>query len=540
MIVTLNKPSYPYRTNRYYRHLLERLTDKNIYDVSEVAVGKKEPFRAPVINNVAAAMVPNAILSPGTYYYTVVGITTYGETLPAKELSVVITAPMNAAVIQWSVVPYATTYRIFRSDTSNDYGNKYLGSVTGSTFTDTGYVEQLGYPLASSIRLTGTVTPVGIYEVDLMARGAGDEAFSSMAKTTTKADGTFEFEVQLPRGENVLYALVSSDYSASVYVNAYNLHLYFEAIANELYYQWQERMEQVRADFYIEPVKNIFDNEYRYPSDDALRDLWGLMTDAFRSQNFTSDEYRLLIKDILYSYRRATTYEAIKNIFEKFQNLFDYKRIIFYDKDSIPFKIGERFGFKAVRTFGIGNPTLDYEWTGGNLFYGGQRGYIPDGTGTIPSGLGGGFYLIYIDGTRDANGYFELKKLYSASNTLGWIPSLPEGVKVLAMFVILGDDILKIYGQSFVGSYASIPASYSGPFHVGPSFVTSNARTMTAGFRGSRFMVYFASIFGSGFMADPEYAQKRDMIEKILRAVKPAKTMIVFGASPIVSNMTEI
>lgn len=534
MQVILNQILYPYRTNRYYRHLLEKLADKNVYDVSYAAIGRRQSYySAPVINSIAETNTPSADLSPGTYYYTLVGVTAYGETMIAREMSVIITAPNNSAVLSWSGVPSATAYRIFRSATSGNYSNTFVAEVVGSSFTDTGYATQLGYPLASLLKVTGAVTPVGIYEVKLMVRNREEnEVYTSMAETTSKPDGTFEFTVSLPRGENELYALVSNENSARIFVNVYNLHLYFEAIANELLNFWQEMVEQGRANTFIDPTQNMFDSNYRYPTDKALREAWGDMLDAFRPSTYTTDEYRIMLKGILEAHSKATTFAAIKKVFEMFQNSPDYRRIVFFGKGSYHFKIGERFAFKAVRTFGVGNPTLDYEWTGGNLYFNGQRGYIPGGTGSlVMTGAASYNHVFYIDGDRDSDGYFVIKSIVSPWNNLGFVSALPVGVKVLAMFKTTNDDIVQINGMNFIGSYSTIP-TYNGPFHVGPSFITNCARIMSERHRGSRFMVYFNSVFGSGYLTDPEYGQKVDMIIKILKAVKPAKTTIGFGSSP--------
>jgi len=536
MPITINPLSYPYRTNRYYRHLLERLTDKNVYDVSYAAVGRRQSyFLSPTINSAIPAVVPGASLAPGTYYFTVVGVTAYGETLPASEMSVVVTAPNNAVILSWSGVAYATAYRIFRSFVSGGYNDTFLAEVTGVTFTDSGYVAQLGFPMASLVKVTGAVTPAGTYEVSLMTRNREEDIYTEMMKTTTKPDGTFEFTASLPRGENEMYAVASGENSERVYVNVYNLHLYFEAIASELINFWQEMSDRERADSFIEPTKNLFDSNLRYPSDEALRKIWGDLLDAYRPSTYSTEDYRLMLKGILAAHGEATTFEAIKRVFEMFQSAPDYRRIVFFDKGSMPFRIGERFGFKAVRTLGVGNPTLDYEWTGGNMFFGGGRGDIPNGSGSFSATGGGSFiHTFYIDGERDSDGYFMVKIIQSAWNTLGFVPTLPLGVKVLAMFCVTNDDIVGIYGQGFVGSYTTL-LSYEGPYHVGPSYITSNARIMSEGYRGSRFMVYFNTIFGTGYLTDPEYLQKRKMISDILKAVKPAKTTIGFGEA---SNYT--
>jgi len=541
MQVSINQPAYPYRTNRYYRHLLDRLADKNIYDVSAVAIGRRQSFySASAIMSAVASSVLSATLAPGTYFYTVVGVTAYGETLPAKEYSVTVTSPQNAVTLVWTAIPSVTSYRIFRTTVPGQYANQFISETNLATIVDTGYATSAGYPLASVLKVTGSVTPAALYDVQLYRQGAEDQAPSPMAQTVTKPDGTFEFNASLPRGENEVYAVVSSERSASIFVNVYNIHLFFEAFANEMLNNWQEMAEQDRADIYINPTQDIFDTSVRYPTGEALRDVWGYLTDAFRPQSYTSEQYRQIILTILTAYRQATTYAAIKTIYDGFQTLStpDYKRIVFYGKDSYTFKIGNRFGFRAVRTFGVGNPTLDYSWTGGNLHFNGQRGYIPNGTGTLPSGYG--IHVIYIDGSRDSNGYFNLKVVSDLFNTLVHIPGLPDGVKVLAVFKTAGSDIVDIYGQCFIRSYATSSGDpYTGPFHIGPTFIARSARIMSSGFRGSRFLVYMTP-FGLGPFADPEYSQKTTMIANALKAVKPAKTTIAYGYAPIIGAAGEI
>ena len=165
MQVSINQPAYPYRTNRYYRHLLDRLADKNIYDVSAVSMGRRQSlYQAPAIMSAVASSVTNATLAPGTYYYTVVGVTAYGETLPAKEYCVTVASPQNAVTLVWSILPSVTSYRIFRSTTSGQYANQFISESTLATLVDTGYATSIGYPLASVLKVTGAVTPAALYD----------------------------------------------------------------------------------------------------------------------------------------------------------------------------------------------------------------------------------------------------------------------------------------------------------------------------------------------------------------------------------------
>lgn len=104
---------------------------------------------------------PNLIGLPGlpadTYYYRVTAVDDVGETIGATEDSAVVDGINDTNVdLEWDAVTGATSYRIYRSDTSGDYdGVHFLKEVTSSPTADPGAVSLTStYQLPSVQALT--------------------------------------------------------------------------------------------------------------------------------------------------------------------------------------------------------------------------------------------------------------------------------------------------------------------------------------------------------------------------------------------------
>lgn len=350
--VTLDRPELPYSLNRYYRHLVSNFPDKNVYDTGKVAVGKTDPKMGPSMNSAIAQNTGGALLEAGTYYYIVVGVIGTRETLMSREEEVVVASPNNSVSVTWSLMQGVTGYRIFRSTKSDDYRNCLVGEVGSavSTFLDNGSPVQMSTPLAYATKFTGTVTPAGLYTVKLMKVKRNDEVDDAiMATVQTKADGTFELSSAIPRGSNKFYALVGSDKSAPVFVNAYNIHLYLQMIATEMMNYWQEYLEQTRADYHLDPTKEIFSNDDRSPSITALEDVWGVLTSVIKPSLYTYDEYLTLIKAVLKAYKGATSIEAIIEILQALFPGWGIANYIPLDVHGYGFRLGRKLKFDVVR-----------------------------------------------------------------------------------------------------------------------------------------------------------------------------------------------
>ena len=548
MSITLNSPNLPYTINRYYQEMIGNLCDQNIYDKSPVAIPAKSPRAGSFISSAIATVNSGDTLTAGTYYYVVVAVFNRGEGSVSNEVVVVIAGSNNSAMLQWTPVEAAVSYKIFRSTESNSYTNTLIGSTTLTNFTDSGYNTSFGEPCGLPIILSGSVSE-GIKEsVSLYCEYTleGDVYTYLVAQKDSNDDGTFSFSLYAPKGMQRYYVSYSGGSSPKISVNAYNLHLFFEMIAKEMQVYYQTFIEKVRAGAHIDATKNIYDGNMRDPDIDDLKAVWGEMTSIYFPSGFTLDEYRTLLKTALGAYRDSVVYAGIKKIFDGTQNLAGDPRRTINLIECQTAMIGTGFKFFTATREAPGASTMSYQWNGGNIFFGGQRGYIKAGTATVvDSGENGAWFIqiVYIDGERDATGAFKIKTLSAAKDTLGGTPAaLPWNCKVLAAIEVDNDNIVWIHGQGRLGYPGNVYNILGqGPFHVGPhSFITSFARLYRKETKQSRFFMYFDDIFGSGYGVDPEYLEKVDMIKTLLSEVKPAKMTIAFGcrdsATPWLSN----
>lgn len=351
MAITLDQPQLSYDINRYYNHLLSKLADKNVYDVSKAAIAFKNPAIGPALNSADGQNNVGSSLSIGVHYYVVVANLLHGESLQSREVSVDIQAPNNSALVTWSIVPGAQSYKVFRTEISGNYRNTFIGETANgfvNTFLDTGIVPTQVSPLASIVKITGTVTPAAAYDIQLFLKN-GDERFSLFAQKPSQPDGTFVIEVSVPRGQNELYIQVGPNRSQSVFINAYNLHVYLEMIADELLTYWQDDIEQIRADIHIDPTEDFLDSELRSPTQLALKEFWQVMTSIIRPSLYTDIQYISLLKTVLDAYKNATSFKAIKQIIQEIISTWDTKSFIPFDKENSGFRLGNKLKFSVVR-----------------------------------------------------------------------------------------------------------------------------------------------------------------------------------------------
>jgi hypothetical protein len=141
-------------TTPYYE--LDVLGDCNVSGKYLIA------FASPA--NVMASLVAGGSLLVGTnYYYEVTAVGAGGETVAAGEASVTPTAAgTQMANITWSAVAGATSYRIYRSNTSGSYVTPSLaGTSTTTTFNDAGVALTAGAPPAVGTAFTVKINSNG-------------------------------------------------------------------------------------------------------------------------------------------------------------------------------------------------------------------------------------------------------------------------------------------------------------------------------------------------------------------------------------------
>lgn len=125
----------------------------------------------------------NGHVAPDDYYYVISALDETGETLPGTESAVVtVGAGQNAVNLTWTAVVGATSYKIFRTDTSGSYAaSSLVGTAATNSFTDL---------LANAI----TGTPLGVATVTYQH----DHEFEAQVAVPTNATaGSVEYRLRI-------------------------------------------------------------------------------------------------------------------------------------------------------------------------------------------------------------------------------------------------------------------------------------------------------------------------------------------------------
>lgn len=528
MSITLNQPNLPAIVNRYYADMLLNLTDQNIYDQSRYAIGLKSPKMGPVLNAAVPQTNVGASLALGTYFYVVAAtFADNRDSMASLEVSSVLTGTKNSAALKWATVPGATGYKVYRATASGQYANTLIQTIVGgaiSTFLDTGYLVQTGTPVAFQLQIKGQVTPAGTYQVNVFLSSQGKQA-KQIDTIGTDATGKFAFDFSPQGGTSEVYVTVSGQgRSASVYVNAYNIHLFLEMIAEEMLNNWQETIRRSWITPQLYPGRDLFSSATIQSSDIDFQNAWGVLTSVVNDASI-ANQYRALVQAMVLSYRKATTLDALLDVFNQFQTATDLHWIVFYDVDNTAFRLGNGALKFSVTRSGPSVPSLTFEWNGGLVSFNKKQAYLPDGSYTISGSILPRYVFVYVDGTLDANGY--LKWWIDPEISLGHnlAPQhLAENVKVLAVVHTNGiDDITDIAGNCALTSLSGPNGPGYGPYLCGPTFISRRARLNGRQYKYSRFLMYMPNLISQV----PVVIQS---VKNLLSDMKPAKMTILFGS----------
>lgn len=473
--ITLNEPLLPFDVNSYFQEFLNFLASGNVYGQSRISIPYSKPALGPSLLSVVVQDVVGGILEAGTYYYVleavlqtpdVSGLVTK-ETLISREIEVVITGPNNAAELTWQAYPnqYISSYNIYRTQTSGDYRNCLINNVAApaTSFVDDGYATQLGIPLAQQVVLTGSFSIPGVYNATLYSTPKNGNP-GILQQLATNPDGTFTFNIAVPYGSNQFYVTDGSDKSNIIYINANNLFAFFDMMAFDLKTYWQELIERINAGPHLYTVDDLFDSGTRTSELNDFASFWQILTSVIRPSNYTDTQYRALVIAAVNAYRQATSYASIRNLILAI--LPDWLDTSFIPLDiyNTGFKLGQgstttTLGkFKVVR--GSPNaPSLEYSWNSGTgivpYVVGNIRGYIAGGTNTVASTSTERLEIVYVDGTKDGSGYFNVKvqEVVVTEAYPEFIQQvLPAGIVVLAIVHVKAtNDIDRIAGQGYLG-----------------------------------------------------------------------------------------
>lgn len=525
MAITLNQPNLTAILNRYYADMLLNLTDKNIYDQSKYAIGLKSPKLGPVLNTAIPQTNGGSFLALGTYFYVVVAEFANEDSMASLEVSATLTGFQNSAFLTWAIVPNAIGYKVYRATVSGQYANSLVATIIGggiSTYLDTGILTSFGTPVAFQLQITGNVTPPAAYEINVFLSSKGNVA-KQIDTIDTDPNGNFKFNFNPLSGTNEVYVTVSGQgRSESVYVNSYNIHLFLEMIGQDMLDNWQTALQRAWITPQLFPAQDLFSSAIVKSSDADFKDAWGAFTSVVDCAALNGN-YRTFVQSVLGIYKKATTVEALKEIYA----LYDFGRFdinfIPYDEDNTACKLGTSLKFFVTRPM-VGNPSLVYNWNGANIYFNGQRGYVPPGSATVVDPTQG-WTAVYIDGTRDVNGNFNVFALDQSAGGALELSGLPPNVLVLAVIVTnFVNDIINIAGMGRLTSVSSPwKGPGNGPYKCGPTFICNGARLNSRGYKYSRMMIWMGATGG------PIDSVLVNSIIALFKDVKPAKRTIILG-----------
>jgi hypothetical protein len=101
-------------------------------------------MRSSLVSGVGGSLPAN------TYYYKITAITLAGETTASNERSIVLSGLNNAVELQWSVIPGATGYRVYRGTSAGGENGYYLSAAGTSNYLDIGASTTAGSPPGSN------------------------------------------------------------------------------------------------------------------------------------------------------------------------------------------------------------------------------------------------------------------------------------------------------------------------------------------------------------------------------------------------------
>jgi hypothetical protein len=241
-------------------------------------------------------------------------------------------------------------------------------------------------------------------------------------------------------------------------------------MANDIKTYWQELIERINAGPHINAVDDLFDAGTRFSEISDFTSFWAVLTAVIRPSSYTDAQYRSLVVIAINAYREATSYEAIKSLILAILPSWLDTSFVPLDIYNFGFRLGSGGRATAPPKFKVvrGAPfavSLTYSW-GNNAgaavipyVVGNIRGYIQSGTATIVPISGYMYRIVYLDGTKDVNGYFNMLTMdvnWLPTNPAGYFAmsqqTLPAGVVVLAIVEVRSGDIRWIAGQGYLGS----------------------------------------------------------------------------------------
>jgi hypothetical protein len=145
----------------------------------------------PTISTISASSAGGTIPA-GTYYYKVAALDYNSTQTPGStEVSTTVTGSTSNIFLSWSLIQGATSYRVYRSTTSNTYGSYVAvnNGVNGTTFTDTNQAVTSGS--IATLNNTGygffDASQLRTNNITLVNNGVGQIASLTFEKATDSA-----------------------------------------------------------------------------------------------------------------------------------------------------------------------------------------------------------------------------------------------------------------------------------------------------------------------------------------------------------------
>lgn len=141
-----------------YTHLTGAGTTTIFGAIGSAASGSNLP--GPVLGSVSTSAT-GGTLANGPYYYKVTAIVPAGETQASNEQTVTAAGTgISSNTVNWSAVPLATSYRVYRGTAPGAENTFY--TVSGTSFLDTGAAGTAGSPPGAGVANSGLLGYVSV------------------------------------------------------------------------------------------------------------------------------------------------------------------------------------------------------------------------------------------------------------------------------------------------------------------------------------------------------------------------------------------
>jgi hypothetical protein len=267
-----------------------------------------------------------------------------------------------------------------------------------------------------------------------------------VANLTANASGGFEASVRLRNGLNriVIETPDGTDVSNSVFMNAYRLHTWLVAYAEELD-SIRSESAQIRQDSKLRTSID-FDGNAILNTGRGLTESFGqFVKPLYRLPYFTTEDWRLAIRDIFAAYEVAPSHEAMRRVV-RFFTLSDPEFRFYRDENRLR---RPRFTDANMFLASAGNPGADrtFQWQARRIPLYNRWWTTLASSVTLPASS---WSYIYFDGLTQASGQWlpgEVKSTSFLWPTVTTTSPIVTGTRPITETILSGDILYDDAGK---------------------------------------------------------------------------------------------